>query len=352
MSWERVLNCLNCLAFLLTGVVVVLTFANVAFPQEPAPKISRDYDGMYAKSVELDRILITHFGKDRLDIADKLPDFLHVYRDKDVIGELSGYGIGISYPRSGKLYRSESFRGRPTVETIAQAARARKELALRSVPFSDPFPVVADGERNAAGLRSSLLPSEFVPYTRTNYSQSLAVVNNREDNRLFKLVQDDTGINFHRENPNRLEPWAVPGGLHGLSGWRSRLFVALPPGGIIKVWRERVPVVNSHPLPKVRWSFPDGTRFADVLENQDGQPFEVRIREKSNGEWHSKVMLLGEAAPSGYTGTDRRCVECHKHAGRNMQYGVSLRGDDGNFSFSPLVEGTFNLDEHWPVKWH
>ncbi len=196
------------------------------------------------------------------------------------------------------------------------------------------------------------MPKTMRFYRPTNYTQRLAITGGVETNNLYRLDQDDVWTNSAPAlNPNRLFPWASAGGLHEVGGWGSRVGIAIPEGQKIQIWRERVDVpLSSRPLPKVLWSFPDGTVLADLLFTKDAL-FELRLREKVKGKWRSSVPFRNlDAAPTGYAGPGKRCAECHDHAGSQLQYGISLRGSDGAFTPSPLIEGTLTPDwENWPL---
>jgi hypothetical protein len=196
------------------------------------------------------------------------------------------------------------------------------------------------------------MPPSIRFYRPTNYTQRLAVTNGQETNHVYRLDQDDVWTNAPPAlNPNRLFPWAVPGGLHEVRGWGNRVGIAIPDGKKVQIWRERVEVpLSSRPLSKFRWSFPDGTVLADMLFTREAV-FELRLREKVQGKWKSTVPFRDlDAAPKGYTGPGKRCAECHDQAGSQLQYGIGLRGSDGAFSPSPLVEGTLTPDrDNWPL---
>jgi hypothetical protein len=196
------------------------------------------------------------------------------------------------------------------------------------------------------------MPRSIRFYRPTNYTQRLAITNGQDTNQVYTLDQDDVWTNAPPAlNPNRLFPWSTAGGLHEVGGWGSRVGIALPEGKKIQVWRERVDVpLSSRPLPKLRWSFPDGTILADLLFTSEAV-FELRLREKVQGKWKSSVPFRDlHAAPKGYTGPGKRCAECHDQAGTQLQYGIGLRGSDGAFSPSPLVEGTLTPDgANWPL---
>jgi hypothetical protein len=170
-------------------------------------------------------------------------------------------------------------------------------------------------------------------YQKARYVQRIAITNGRDSNNLFRIDQDDVGLNFHAVNPNRIFPWAVSGGMHNMSGWKSSTAVHLP--SYPKVFTEYVEAGASRRLPKTGWSFPDGTVFADVLSTDRGV-FEIRTRSKLDGNWRNKVAYRNpELAPHGYSGAGKACNECHDHAGSSKQYGVLIRGADETFSWAP-----------------
>ena len=189
---------------------------------------------------------------------------------------------------------------------------------------------------------------EWKIYKPTGLSQRIVrYVNTGPDIRFFHLDQDDGGA----VNVNRVFPWLVPGGLHGLTEWRSELRFELPDK--IKVWTEDGDIIGAGRLPRKRWTFPVGTRFADVLRNVAGDPFEVRVREKtSETVWKSDVVMRDEdKAPKGYKGPGKACVECHSKAGQSIADGPLLRGDDQTFS-APIPEilaGTMKEND-WPLE--
>ena len=126
--------------------------------------------------------------------------------------------------------------------------------------------------------------------------------------------------------------------------------------GPVQVWQERTQTVAGGLLPKWRWRFPVGTVFVDVLTS-DGKVFEVRQREKKSDGWASSTLYRSERyKPVGYKGPGKACAECHDKAGASLQYGITVRGDDGVFSWSPFVEGKIDVEESltlrtdWPIE--
>lgn len=178
------------------------------------------------------------------------------------------------------------------------------------------------------------MPAGLVAYHPTRKSQRMAITNGVDTNQIYDKDQDDHWTNAPTAfNPNRQFPWAVPGGLDNSNGWESIIAVALPSAPA--VYEGRVEAGARHPLPKTRWSFAEGTKFVDLLAYK-GKTFELRTRTKVNGQWVSRKEHEDKTArPEGYVGLSKSCVECHQGAGGQLQYGISVRGDDGVFSWSP-----------------
>lgn len=190
-----------------------------------------------------------------------------------------------------------------------------------------------DSVERIPGLRS------YVPMT---FSQRLSLEGTNFTNRLWPIDKDDRPpVGPAVVNPNRIFPYAVSGGLHDSTGWVSIKAAKIP--GVVDVWTEEVPVpLTSAKIPKQRWQFPDGTVFVDMLA-KDGVCFELRTSTKTGGKWKQEAIYRDlEAAPEKFHGAGRSCVSCHKDAGASLNYGITVRGDDRVFSWSPYDEsGSF-----------
>lgn len=217
------------------------------------------------------------------------------------------------------------------------------------------FPLFAGEDRAKVALALAQmkktwpdLPEGMKWYTKTRHSQYLSINNGLDSNDLYRLDQDDTL--FGRVNPNRVFPWAVSGGLHESSGWKSKAAVSIPEKAKVYVWTERVEAGARRPLPKYRWEWPKGTVFADVLSTDAGV-FEVRTLTKTGDSWKARTEYKDpEKAPKGYTGPRKSCFDCHSEP-ITTNYGIQVRREDGIFSASPLVDGTLRLDtKNWPVE--
>ncbi len=161
-------------------------------------------------------------------------------------------------------------------------------------------------------------------------------------------------------NPNRMFPYRVPGGLDHVPGheWSSNFWALIPKGERIVVWEEQARVSNAPYgwLPQKRKSFPDGTKFGDLLLNKYGEPFEGRVRTKEpDGDfpWASRLAFSHEEnKPPGYVGhlqSGRSCAGCHDNRELPV-YFINVRRDDGAFSASCFKEGTLEWDfDNWPL---
>lgn len=121
--------------------------------------------------------------------------------------------------------------------------------------------------------------------------------------------------------------WNVPGGLEGVTGWSSELFRRA--SMLVFLGRVRGDAITWQPL------YLDGDVFADVLRNEVGTVFEVRVAERVDGVWDRYVAYRdARAFPPGYVPIRRgSCQECHANAGDAL-YGnkPAVPGGDGIFS--------------------
>ena len=200
----------------------------------------------------------------------------------------------------------------------------------------------------------SYLPEGFVPYEQAQYSQRLSILNERDHNVLVHWSTNDTL--FRRVNPNRLDPYAVPGGLtvrHHNAGQFSSRAAILFPNRPLRVFTEKVNANAERLLPKKSWTFPKETVVADVLMNDKGEPFEIRMLEggTNHAQWFPKIWFSDlSKAPPGYKPPKvGECMNCHRDAGKQGVYGTGIRGSDGIFSFTPFKDGTFEIDTRWPI---
>lgn len=222
------------------------------------------------------------------------------------------YVVGPWHNNREAIYATLSSPTRQQIEAaLAQArqewASAQRQVSRSAIPFVWPLPSAAaddeiGGDAVAAPWPKDLpFPEGFERYKRAQWTQAIAVVNNRDDIRPV-----------HRsEVENKL--WSVSGGLLGIDGWRSDLYRKLPSPP--KTFVANIPVLNSFGYFQNNrgWKreYADGSAFIDAL-SMDGKTFEIRKREKIDGKWKASIIFQDEAArPAKFKGLETRCSECH-----------------------------------------
>ena len=237
--------------------------------------------------------------------------------------------------------------------TLPRAMPVPKAMPLTDDPLLGKGPWLDAKEQ--AGIRA-LWPADvdwidgLKFYKPTEYSQRSAIDftfgYDRDSLAAVHKSRDEFGV----INPNRLPQWAAPGGLNGLTGWKSYVGVSLLRGSKIKAWQGRVHTETSprQGLPKKMWEFPDGSQFVDMLVNGDGSVFEMRVRTKRQ-RWVSSVPFKIDGKLAGYNGPGQSCASCHDDPGN--AYGIAKRGGDTIHSAPILKEGTLDWDTvHWPLE--
>lgn len=174
-------------------------------------------------------------------------------------------------------------------------------------------------------------------YPPAQFGQYIVVRNGSPYHEWHHIRAQDPATNVaDRSNPNSKAPYHVSGGMDGLHGWKS-IKLSNVAKKDVAVRTVNIPIAGAgRRLPGVRWTFPDGAVFADLLTNDAGKPFELRTRTKENGKWKSVIAFAdASAAPAGYKGAGKACNVCHRDAGDSQKYGMMIRGDDTVFSFAP-----------------
>ena len=167
----------------------------------------------------------------------------------------------------------------------------------------------------AWGQRPPRVPVAAVEYTPARYTQSIFRLDERPTVRLVSIT----------DLPDR--KWLQSGGMEGVTGATSRKFKFIPDGKAVVTKAAGIQVKNSFGYYQtergVVRSYPDGTRFDDVLSTAAGV-FEHRVREKVEGRWQSRVEYRDvDARPAGYAGLKVGCATCHDESGSGG-YGVGL----------------------------
>lgn len=291
--------------------------------KDPDPSADEIYFAARKRAIAQNKPMIVFVGEPARDV----PGYVVVSHPGAPL--FTGSGLLYSYPKNGTMWV-----GKPEDERQVTPIQATPFDVSR---FSRKLPsALTEGKQTrlvSLWPKDVELPKDLTVYEPTRLSQRLTITNDRDQNLLYDKDQDDHFSNAPTSfNPNRQFPWHVPGGLENSRGWESLIAVSMPSQPY--VYLDRVEAGARHPLPKVRWTFPEGTVFADMLVN-DGKVFELRTRTKRDGKWVSSKAFEDKAArPAGYHGLTKSCIECHEQAGSQLQYGIGLRGDDGAFSWS------------------
>ena len=179
------------------------------------------------------------------------------------------------------------------------------------------------------------IPDGLRFYRPTRWAQYVVIQNGLDHRR---WIPDTEGVQNVSSNPNSASPWRVPGGLEGYTGWRSYLGSTVDPDKV-QSYIDYVDAGARRDLPMRRWKFPPKTTFVDLLVDEDGKPFELRMRRNHSGEWKSEKVWSAKVSSSyrGHLGSGRTCSDCHSKPSTSEGYGIRLRGDDGAFSF-PWLE--------------
>lgn len=214
-----------------------------------------------------------------------------------------------------------------TDDVIGEIQRLESGVQPMASPF-DPFSsrnkrrsAQLDRLQENEGSLPSWFPKEAIRYESAKYTQTVA-----------------NGTETRKVSRSSLEKkWNVPGGLVDLHGWKSELYKL--PGYEPDQGRKKIGVFVGHYWQNLNGSFaldsngnkkphyqsetayqrkyPDGAWFADVLRNDDGNVFEIRVAEKYKGDWDRFIQYQDKSSrPIGYVRPSvEKCVECHSEAG-------------------------------------
>jgi hypothetical protein len=187
----------------------------------------------------------------------------------------------------------------------------QRQVSRAATPFvpSGRQAEAADDDQDAAGPwpESITFMKGIRRYRPARYTQRIAVTDNRDSITPVPRSQLEA-------------KWQVPGGLVGLTGWKSDLRRYIPEGGVqgianIAVWNGSSFQNNRGHVRR----YPTGTVFMDILSNTEtGKVFEHRIAEKNeDGTWERYVAFRDpEQRPLGYVPLkSHQCASCHAEAG-------------------------------------
>jgi hypothetical protein len=294
----------------------------IALPLQAQEKMV--WDDMYARSMTEKKPVVLFVGCKQRNIPGALACFSRTPRLNVPMGM-----IGVFVPDSQGFMRLGLLPAESTDDEILTAAdrlagRRKERQPITATPFerkesaSKPIPKVepiADDKPLAAGPWQKVW-DKATTFARAKYTQSI-----------FKLNDAPT---IWRVNRDRLEShWHQSGGMDGVARhlYKSEIRKYLPAAPVVE--QRLIGVLNSfgYYQNEYGWTrkYPNGTAFIDRLSNpKTGKDFEVRVREKKNGEWKSAVAFSDPSErPAGYHGLKQSCSFCHDQAGSGG-YGVGL----------------------------
>lgn len=272
-------------------------------------QMSDDYGFYRARAIEQGRPIVIFVGIDKRPVTGAVVvrvDRLDRYTEPCVV-------IGVPDARVGMAWKA-------TLGTSATDADIRRAVSPPTLPFFKQLrdkreQRTADAEPHARQL-PTWFPRNAIRYHHAERTQSLSTTNNQ--------------YNITSVPRTALErKWLFPGGLENVGGWQSDLYKSVE----VEPYRAFLPALNSGGSYQLEagWhrTYPDGTWFADVL-SVDGEPFEIRVREKIDGAWDNYVAFRNPANyPSGYVPVQsNQCMGCHQQAGQARYNGAAIPGAD------------------------
>lgn len=222
---------------------------------------------------------------------------------------------------------------RATLKATATDAQIRAALAPGQVqPVAAPFapsskqPRSAGPDADVPDEVSSILRG-LEPYRSARFTQ---VSGNRSGR----------GSNSLAPRQTLGQKWMVPGGLEGIRGWTNQLYRG--PKNPVTSWFGRAnPTDTFITTDGSLWGsefihqrqYEDGAKFADVLRTDRGV-FEVRVAERSGGEWGRSIPYRDQSAePAGYVRVSlQKCASCHDQAGAGSYGAARIPGGGGVLS--------------------
>lgn len=287
----------------LAATALLLAFALAAFPQDRFTDLfDSPYDAAYNRTVAKAGTLLVF-------VNVKLSNVPKGYEAVAV----DDYG-GSNRPRIVCLTSNGAKKGELIFWETYPANHFERTVSREAIPFGRRPGEIAqpDDDADATGLVAMLIDLE--PYTSARNTQV--------------TFRRWSGYIAPSPRSALLLKWRVPGGLENVHGWSSRLYRSRG----LKPWvglGRQDPDDGSSAITWMR-SYPDGAVFADVLRNDAGKVFEIRMAEKREGRWERFVAFKDATArPHGYAPLkSRQCVECHAGAGVAEYGGAANPGGD------------------------
>lgn len=318
------------------------------FPQTPpiekiAAESSDPYETALAEAVKARKPLVVFVRCE----SQKAPGAVTVR-----VNHLPGIGaepavvFAVPAPGGHKFYRVL-----PGGDVASEIALRESEVSRAASPF-DKFNQRSAGKtalREARGEGKASWPTSVRLIGMERYEPATATQS------IFKYTGNPHGIIRSVPRADTEAKYRVPGGLLGVSGWRSELYRYTPTKP--RQWFGMIGVTNS--LGSVQYeaayqrSYDDGCEFDDVLINTDtDRVFEHRIAQKVDGKWERFIAFKDQSErPDGYIPPrSGECATCHSDAAKG-KYGVGLpAGSDEIFS-EPFVDfPAIGIEKQIPIR--
>ncbi len=230
------------------------------------------------------------------------------------------------YPEKCIVYARPAANGEiHWIRTTDEHGKVIPEKAVK--PAASPFSESSSREPSQAAIADD---SRF--YANGRWQDGLAFLNDLEPYQSAKRVQQTfrrwSGFIGSVDRLSVKPEWRIAGGLVGVNGWGNQLFRTPNLRQVTTLIRQD----ESDSSSAVTWwrNYPSGATFADVLHNDDGRIFEVRVAEKHGVQWERYVAFRDVSArPHGYESLTRsQCANCHNQAGNSAYADSAIPGAD------------------------
>lgn len=213
-------------------------------------------------------------------------------------------------------------------------------VALMAIVLAQPAPAMRDYPQAPPIKTKDAVKGEWPERLLHWRAQSVKYNRALMTQRVFNRNMYDVTYRYLSE-----PKWRFPGGLAEIDGWKSELRAYIP--NDYQEFSGPLDVLNSfnnyQTERSIQRRFPNGTYFIDALYNaNNGNLFEIRLREKVDGEWESDVLYRSaKDRPLGYAPVKiAACAECHNQAGTGGYSSGLVPGGDGTLSYPMSFEKT------------
>ncbi len=325
--------------------VAMLTVAQPVAPKPPQappvaiekiakPKVAKAYADFRAEAIAAGKPIVIFVRCEPRPVAGAV-----LCRVDHLDGYDSGPNIVIGMPDS-----RVGMRWKATLERDATDAQIRREIGgtQTRLPFFRLRASIADDSQSSDRQLPDWFPREAERYSSAKWTQVA-----------YKTATGTTPHNTVHAfgDGGRIDKWPIslldtkwqsPGGLEFAHGWKSERYKYLPSPAVEGVTNATLAngvlvsddKSGSQVERIITRKYADGSWFADVLRNNDGDIFEIRIAEKEDGAWKRYVAFRDAAnRPRGYSPVmANACARCHDQAGAGSYASARIPGGDGVLS--------------------